>query len=179
MQELPSDALNRSSDLPRDQTLALMRVQEALDQLEAAILSSPRLFWSRTLIDEEKILEQLDFIRLNLPTALEEAEEVLRQRDQILAEAHRYAQEIVAIAQRRAEQLVSESTILRQAQAQAEQLLRQTYQQSEEVWRQTLQESERLQREAHRYVDQVLQDLEMRLLESLRVIRNGRQSLQT
>jgi hypothetical protein len=28
-------------------------------------------------------------------------------------------------------------------------------------------------------VDQVLQDLEMRLLESLRVIRNGRQSLQT
>jgi hypothetical protein len=54
MQELPSDAFNRASDLPRDQTLALMRVQEALDQLEAAILSSPRLFWSRTLIDEER-----------------------------------------------------------------------------------------------------------------------------
>ena len=179
MRELPSDASNRAGVPFGDQTLALMRVQEALDQLEAAILSSPRLFWSRTLIDEEKILEQLDFIRLNLPTALEEAEEVLRQRDQILAEAHRYAQEIVAVAQRRAEQLVSESTILRQAQAQAEQLLRQTYQQSEEVRRQTLQESERLQREAHHYVDQVLQDLELRLLESLRVIRNGRQNLQT
>jgi hypothetical protein len=53
--------------------------------------------------------------------------------------------------------------------------LQQAYQHSEEVRRQTLQESERLQREAHRYVDQVLQDLELRLVESLRVIRNGRQ----
>lgn len=162
----------------RDQTLALMRVQEALDQLEAAILDSPRLLWFRTLVEEESILEQLDFIRLNMPTALEEAEELLRQRDQILAQADRYAQEIVAMAQRRAEQLLNESTILRQAQAQAEQVLRQAYQQSEEMRRQALQESERLQREAHHYVDQVLQDLEQRLLESLRVIRNGRQHLQ-
>ncbi|MEN9225045.1 MAG: ATP synthase F0 subunit B [Thermostichus sp. HHBFW_bins_43] len=178
MRELPSDASNRASVPLGDQTLALMRVQDALDQLEATILDSPRLFWSRTLIEEESILEQLDFIRLNMPTALEEAEELLRQRDRILVEADRYAQEIVAMAQRRAEQLLNESTILRQAQAQAEQLLRQTYQQSEEVRRQTLQESDRLQREAHHYVDQVLQDLELRLLESLRVIRNGRQNLQ-
>lgn len=179
MRELPSDGFNSASTPPGEQTLALMRVQEALDQLEAAILNSPRLFWSRTLIEEERILEYLDFIRLNMPTALEEAEELLRQRDRILAQADRYAQEIVAMAQRKAEQLLNESTILRQAQAQAEQLLRQTYQQSEELRRQSLQESERLQQEAHRYVDQVLQDLEMRLLESLRVIRNGRQNLQS
>lgn len=178
MRELPPDPSSSAGVPLEDQTLALMRVQDALDQLEAAILESPRLFWSRTLIDEDKILEQLDFIRLNMPAALEEAEEVLRQRDRILAQAERHAQEIIAMAQRKAEQLVNESTILRQAQAQAEQVLRQTYQQSEELRRQSLQESERLQREAHHYVDQVLQDLELRLLESLRVIRNGRQNLQ-
>ncbi|WP_244350902.1 ATP synthase F0 subunit B [Thermostichus vulcanus] len=178
MRELPPDASNSAGIPLGDQTLALMRVQDALDQLEAAILDSPRLFWSRTLIEEDSILEQLDFIRLNMPTALEEAEELLRQRDRILAQADRYAQEIVAMAQRKAEQLLNESTILRQAQAQAEQLLRQAYQQSEELRRQSLQESERLHQEAHHYVDQVLQDLELRLLESLRVIRNGRQNLQ-
>jgi hypothetical protein len=82
------------------------------------------------------------------------------------------------MAQQRAEQLLNESVLMRQAQAQADHLLRQSQQEGEEMRRQAAQESERLQQEAHRYVDQVLQDLELRLLESLRVIRNGRQNLQ-
>jgi F0F1-type ATP synthase membrane subunit b/b' len=154
-----------------------MNVQAALDQLEETIFDSPRLLWFRTLVNEEILYEQLDQIRLNLPTAFQEAEELLRQREDILEEANAYARDLLTQAEQRARKLVEESVIVRQAQSQAEQILRQSRQEHEDYRRQTLQEIEQLQREANHYVDQVLQNLEMHLLESLRVIRNGRQNL--
>ncbi|MDX2270517.1 MAG: ATP synthase F0 subunit B [Cyanobacteriota bacterium] len=160
-----------------DQTIGLMNVQEALDRLEDTVVTSPRFFWSRTLINEDQLLDHLDLIRISLPSAFEEAETILLQRDRILQDAQRYAEEVVALAKRQAEQLVKESVILRQAQAQAEQILRQTYQEREALRRQALQEAERLRQDAEHYVDQVLQDLEYRLVESLQVVRQGRQHL--
>ncbi len=154
-----------------------MNVQESLDQLEEIILSSPRLLGWRTLIQEEVLLEQLDQIRLSLPSAFEEAENLLRHREYILQEASRYAREIVANAEQRARQLLDESTLTRQARAEAQQILIQSQQEREQIRRQTRQEVAQIQQEAHRYVDQVLEDLETRLVESLQVIRNGRQQL--
>lgn len=154
-----------------------MHVQDAIDQLEEVILSSPRVPGWRTLVDEEELLAYLDQIRDNLPVAFEEAENLLKQRETILQEAKRYAHEIIAGAEQKAKKLLDESVILRQAQMQAEQVLRQTQKEREELRRQSLSEAEQLQRDANRYVDQVLQDLEGKLLDSLRVIRNGRQNL--
>lgn len=153
-----------------------MNVADALDQLEQVIFECQRLL-SWTLVKEEVLLERLDQIRESLPAAFEAAEKVLQQRDEIVQEAGRYARDIVANAERKAQQLLEESVIIRQAQAQAEQIYYQTQREGEDLRRQSLQEIEQLQMEANRYVDQVLGDLENRLLESLRIVRNGRQNL--
>lgn len=176
-------------------------IQRELNRLEEMILDSPRIpLTGRTLIDEEQLLEQLDLIRLNLPTAFEEAETIVRQKEEIILEAEQYAEQIVQEAEQRATQLLDDTGIVRQAKLEAQQLWQMVQQECEAAQEQTLAEIERMHREAQQeleemrakaiseaeaiqdgaddYAGRVLTNLEQQLSEMLKVIRNGRQQLQ-
>jgi cell division septum initiation protein DivIVA len=165
------------------------------------ILDSPRIPLSRrTLVDEEQLLEQLDLVRLGLPEAFHEAEEIVRHKEDILLQAEQYAQEVIETAERRASQIMNEMGILRQAEMEAQQLRqrvqqecdmakeqtitelermrRQVRQELDEMQRLALEECEEIQAGADEYADRVLKEMEMQLSEMMRVIRNGRQQLQ-
>ncbi len=165
------------------------------------ILDSPRIPLSRrTLIDEEHLLEQLDLVRLSLPEAFHQAEEIVRHKEEVLLHAEQYAQEIIEAAERRAQQIMNEMGILRQAEMEAQQLRQRVQQECEMAKEQTIAELERMQRQAqqeldemHRlaleeceeiqagadeYADRILREMELQLSEMMRVIRNGRQQLQ-
>jgi cell division septum initiation protein DivIVA len=164
------------------------------------LLDSPRVPLSRrTMIDEEIFLDQLDVIRLSLPDAFEQAEMILRQKEEILAQAEQYAQEIIATAEQQASQILNETGILRQAEYEAQQLRQQVQQECElahgqvmaeveqsrrqglrdveEVRRGAIEEAEEIQRGADEYADKVLRDMEANMGEMLRIVRNGRQQL--
>ncbi len=172
-----------------------------LNKLEEMILDSPRIPLSRrTLIDEEQILDQLDLIRLNLPSAFQEAAEIIRHKEEICLEAEQYAQEILESAERRAAQILDEMGLIRQAEHEAqqirlrvqqeceaaqeqtmadiEQMRRQAQQDLDEMRRSTIAECEDVQAGADAYANRVLRDMEQQLTEMIRVIRNGRQQLQ-
>ncbi|MBF2029594.1 MAG: hypothetical protein IGS48_23010 [Oscillatoriales cyanobacterium C42_A2020_001] len=165
------------------------------------ILDSPRLpVWGRTMVDEEKLIEQLDLIRLSLPEAFHEAENVTRHKEEIFMQAEQYAQEIIETAERRASQLLNESGIVRQAEMQAQQIRQRVQQECEAIREQTISEIDRMRRQAQQeledmqrmaiaeceeiqagadeYADRTLQDMELQLAEMLRIIRNGRQQIQ-
>lgn len=165
------------------------------------ILDSPRLpIWGRTVIDEEKIIEQLDLIRLSLPEAFHEADAIARHKEEIFLESEQYAQEIIETAERRAAQLMNESGIVRQAEMQAQQIRQRVQQECESIREQTIAEIDRMRRQAQQeleemqrmalaeceqiqagaddYADRTLHDMEMQLAEMLRIIRNGRQQIQ-
>jgi F0F1-type ATP synthase membrane subunit b/b' len=175
-------------------------IQEALNQIEELILDSPRLpLTGRTLIHEDEVLDQLDTVRMNLPSAFQEAVNILQQRDGILTEAEQYAQEIVATAEKQAAAILNDMTIIRQAEQQAQQLRSQVEQDCATLRAQTLSEIEQLrnqacqewedmrnraltegqaiQQDADAYADQVLQRMEGQFTEMLHVLRNGRQQL--
>lgn len=175
-------------------------IQQELNRLEEMLLDSPRLpFSRRTLVDEEQILDQLDLIRLNLPVAFQEATQIVRQKQEILAEAEQYAREVIAVAEQQAAQIMDETGIVRQAEMQADQIRRQVQQECETVRTQTIDEIERarnqareqvesmqqsaiaeqmqIQQDADVYADQVLLGLEKQLMELMRIVRNGRQQL--
>lgn len=176
-------------------------IQRELNRLEEMILDSPRILLSRrTLVDEEHLLEQLDLVRLNLPTAFQEATEITRHKEEILLEAEQYAQEIIESAERRAAQILDEMNLIRQAELEVQQLRqqaqrecesmheqtladielmrRQAQQEIEELRRQALLECEDIQAGADAYADRVLRDMEHQFSDMIRVIRNGRQQLQ-
>lgn len=175
-------------------------MQQELNNLEEMILDSPRIpLTGKTLVDEEDLLDQLDAIRINLPTAFQQAQEIIRQKQKILAEAEEYARKIAAMAEERAAQIMDELGIVRQAEAEAQQVRQQLRQECETLQKQTLSEVEQvkqqalreldemrqqalteqreIQQEADTYADQVLGDIEHKLSDMLRVIRNGRQQL--
>jgi hypothetical protein len=176
-------------------------IQRELNRLEEIILDSPRVPLTRwTAIDEEQLLEQLDLVRLSLPEAFHQAEDIVRHKDELLLQAEQYAQDVIERAEHRAAQIMNEMGILRQAELEAQQLRQQVQQDCDAVREQTISEIERTRRQAQKeleemqrmaiaeceeiqagadeYADRVLQEMELQLAEMLRVIRNGRQQLQ-
>jgi F0F1-type ATP synthase membrane subunit b/b' len=175
-------------------------IQGELNRLEELFIDSRHFpFTKWAIVHEDDFLDQLDLVRESLPEAFRQAEEVIRQRDDLLAQAEEYAQKVVEDAERRATQLINENVILRQAEYEAQQLrsqletecnvaqdktiaeieqMRQRAQQDLEGMRQMgLQEAEEIQRGADEYADSVLRDMETQMSDMLRVVRNGRQQL--
>ena len=175
-------------------------IQQELNRLEEIVLSSLRIpLTGRTLVDEDKLLEQLDFVRLSLPTVFQEALDILAQKDEILLEAEEYGQQVVDVAQAKRAQILAESDIVRQAQREADQLRRQVQQDCEAMMQETLTEIERKRRAcqqeleemrqtaiaqaqeiedgADKYADNVLGNIEQDIQEMLTIITNGRKQL--
>ena len=175
-------------------------IQQELNRLEEIVLASPRIpLTKRTLVDEEKLLEQLDFVRVSLPTAFQEALVLLQQKEEILLQAEEYGQQIVDAAQAKRAQILDESDIIRQAQREAEKIQHQVQQECEAMMEETLaeidrkrracqQEIEEMRRQAiaeadeiaqgaDNYADNVLANIEQELNDMLRIVHNGRQQL--
>lgn len=177
-------------------------IQRELSRLEEMILESPRLpLVGRTIIDEDQLLDQLDLVRINLPEAFAQALEILRQRDEILQQAQEYGEDLIAAAERSAAQILDETRIIQQAELQARRIREQVKRECEELQEQTLSEVEQMRLEslqeldqlrqlalaecediqegADDYADSVLVNIEQQLTDMLRVIRNGREKLET
>ena len=156
-------------------------------------------FTGRTLVDEEMFLAQLDLVRENLPSAFEKAEKVIRQREDILLQAEEYAQEIMDAAEQRADQILDEMGIIQRAELEAQQIRQQVQQECLAMQEQAIAEIEQMRMQAQQevaqmrelalaecediqngaddYADAVLTNIEQKLAEMLRVVRNGRQQL--
>ncbi|MEO0985670.1 MAG: hypothetical protein AAFY20_08990 [Cyanobacteria bacterium J06639_14] len=175
-------------------------IQQSLDVLEELILESPRVPLSRrTLVDEDKLLEHLDRIRLNLPSVFQEAIQIVQQRDMILSKAEQYAQEMLDAVEQEANRRLQEMGIVQKAEAQARQVQQQIQQDCEtlrsqamteiqqwqqaarqhwhDMQQQTEADCQTMKQEADTYAAQVLQRVEQQLSEMLQIVYNGRRSL--
>jgi vacuolar-type H+-ATPase subunit E/Vma4 len=113
------------------------------------------------------MLDIIDQMRITVPEEVKKAQQILTQRDRILAQAQEEAERTLNLARERAEQMVQQSTIVVEAQKEAERILNQAQQ-----------EAEHIRREADAYALQSLQRLEEELERLLRQVRNGIATLQ-
>lgn len=176
-------------------------IQAELERLKDIIFASVRLPFIRyTLIDEEQLLDQIELIQYSLPKAFEEAKQIVEHQDSMILEARQYAEELVLSAQRQAAEILDDMELVRQARLAAQQIRQEVQRDCEQATEQTLTEIERVKRQAEEdleemrrraiaeaeaiqrgadeYADDVLLDIEQRLGEMMRLIRNGRQLLQ-
>ncbi|BAZ69168.1 hypothetical protein NIES4106_39390 [Fischerella sp. NIES-4106] len=176
-------------------------IQMELNRLEEMILASFHIpLTRRTLVDEEKLLDQLDFIRMCLPTAFSEATDMLQHKEEILLQAEEYGQQIVEAAQAKRAQILDDSDILRQAEREAAELRqqvqqecnamlqdtleeidrkrRQCQQELEEMRRTAIAEAEAIEQGADDYADSVLENIEEQLHDMLQIVNKGREQLQ-
>jgi hypothetical protein len=146
-----------------------MDILHLVDRLEE-LLNQSRAFplTHNVIVDEDRILDLIDQMRVAIPEEVKKAQQVLAQRDRILAQAQEEANRTLAIAREKSEQLVERDAIVQAAQAR-----------SEQIQAQARIEYEKTQREADEYVIETLSRLEMELDRSLTQVRNGIRTLQS
>lgn len=145
----------------------MSQVNAILDKIERLVLNSVKIpLISRVLVDEDKLFDQLDALRQQMPAEIEQAKQIVAHKAAIMAEAQRRAEQIITTAEKKARSLIAEHEVLREAQDEAEQLRRRM---GEEAHQQ--------QEGADRYAEEVLTHLEQKISRALTTIQNGRSSL--
>jgi hypothetical protein len=108
------------------------------------------------------MLNLIDQMRVAIPEEVKKAQQILTQRDRVLAQAQEEANRTLNIAREQSEQLKSKDAIVQAAQVRAEQLLSQARL-----------DAENLRHESDDYVIKTLQRAEIELENSLSQVRNG------
>lgn len=140
-----------------------MDILHLVDRLEEVFNSGTAIPLSHKLmVDEDRVLEIIDQMRVSIPEEVKKAQQVLAQRDRIMAQAQEEAARTVQLAKEKGEQLVSRENLVASAQSKADQLM--------DVARA---DAEQVRAEADDYTLEVLTKLEAELVKSLNQARNG------
>jgi hypothetical protein len=100
---------------------------ELLDQLEMLVRNGRRVAIVNLVgIDEHRALMLIDYLRMAIPTELQQARRILRERQEIVLSAQLEAQHIVEQAHAQAEYLLSRHGVLAEARQRGEAHLRES-----------------------------------------------------
>ncbi len=145
-----------------------MDILHLVDRLEELLNQSrPLWFTHNVIVDEDRMLDIIDQMRVAVPDEVKKSQQILVQRDRLMAQAQEEANRTIAIAREKSDQLLERDAIVQQAQARADQIVAQARA-----------EAEQTKQEADYYVIETLTRLEMELDRSLTQVRNGIHTLQ-
>ncbi len=96
-------------------------IDKLLSELETEVMRAKRAAFSASdvVLNKSRLLELISGIRNNMPQAIKEANQIIDQRDNYIANAQNFAGSIVQDAQNQAAQLVATDAITQQASAAA------------------------------------------------------------
>ena len=117
-------------------------------------------------VDKEEIDDILYQMRGTIPEDIKQARWIVKERQEMLAEAKREAERIVKEARERQEKMVSEEEITKQAERGAEDIIEDALARQREI---------RLG--AEDYADEILNTLEVNLSKFIAAVRRGRERL--
>jgi F0F1-type ATP synthase membrane subunit b/b' len=117
-------------------------------------------------IDRDEIYDVLDQMRATIPEELKRARWIVKERQDMLAEANRESDRIIGEAREQAMQLASQTEIVRLAEKQAQDIIEEAKRQARET---------RLEMED--WADSILSTLEVNLEKFLGAVKRGRERL--
>lgn len=145
-----------------------MDILHLVDRLEELFNESRTVWFTHSVIvDEDRLLDLIDQMRITIPEEIKKAQQLLAQRDRILAQAQEEANRTIALAREKSDKLVEKDAVTQASQVRAEQLIVQAKS-----------EIEQTKKDADEYVLQTLGGLESELEKSLAQVKNGITALQ-
>lgn len=145
-----------------------MDILHLVDRLEELFNESrPLPMMRKVVVDEDKMLSIIDQMRVSIPEEIKKAQQLLAQRDRLIAQGQEEANRTLQLAREKASQLVEKDAIIQSAQVRANQIIEQAKQ-----------ESEYNRIEADQYIITSLSDLEKELEVLLVQVKNGIKALQ-
>ncbi|MBA4419878.1 MAG: hypothetical protein C0391_01895 [Anaerolinea sp.] len=146
-----------------------MDIQHLIDRLEELFNESRGIPLTHSVaIDEDRFLDIIDQMRVSIPEEVKKAQQVLAQKDRILAQAQEEAARTIALAKDKSDQLTHKDVITEAAKVQAEKIIAQAQQ-----------EADASRHESDEYVIETLTRLEVEIDRSLSQVRNGIKALQS
>ncbi|HSB00932.1 MAG TPA: hypothetical protein VLE49_09810 [Anaerolineales bacterium] len=137
-----------------------MDILQLIDRLEELFNESKAIPLTRNvMVDEDRMLDIIDQMRIAIPEEVKKAQQLLGQRDRVLAQAQEEANRTLEIARQKADQLVSKDMVVQEAQRRADQVLAQARAEAENTRADAddyvLQSLTQLQEELERITNQV------------------------
>ena len=140
-----------------------MDILHLVDRLEELFNESkPIWFTHSVIVDEDRMLDLIDQMRVTIPEEIKKSQQLLAQRDRILAQAQEEASRTIALAREKAEKIVEDEPITSAAKTRAE-----------DIMAQAQIESEKTKKDADDYVLQTLSALDEELLQITNQVKNG------
>jgi cell division septum initiation protein DivIVA len=103
-----------------------MDILQLIDRLEELFNDAKALpFTHNVVVDEDRMLELIDQMRIAVPEEVKKAQQVMAQRDRVMAQAQEEANRTLQIARDKADQLVQKDMIVGEAQRRADQIVSQ------------------------------------------------------
>ena len=118
-------------------------------------------------VDEDRMLDIIDQMRIAIPEEVKKAQQLLSQRDRVMAQAQEEANRTLDLAREKADGLVKKDGIVQEAERRAEQILSQARA-----------DAEATRHEADDYVIDTLGRLQDELERSLNQVNNGIRTLE-
>ena len=139
-------------------------IESLLNEIESEVLRAKKAPFSSTdvVVNRQALLSLINRFRGAYPSTLREAEQIKRERDDIIAKANAYAESICDNAEAQVQAMKSETEIMRQAREDAEILRRE----AQEAY-------DKMDYEARALAFNLLDGAEKTLKESINLI-NGR-----
>lgn len=140
-----------------------MDILQLIDRLEELFNEAKAVpFTHQVMVDEDKMLELIDQMRIAIPEEVKKAQQVVAQRDRVMAQAQEEANRTLQIARDKAEQMLQKDMIVQDAQRRAEQIIAQARA-----------EAEATRADADNYVVDTLMQLQDQLAKLTNQVNNG------
>ncbi|HEY8866576.1 MAG TPA: ATPase [Solirubrobacteraceae bacterium] len=144
-----------------------MDVLVLIDKLDDLVHNAkPVPLTDQVRVDKEEIYDILDQMRATIPEEIKQARWIVKERQEMLAEAKREAERILKEARDRQERLIAEEEITKQAERAAEDIIEDARGREREI---------RLG--AEDYADEILNTLEVNLTKFIGAVQRGRDRL--
>jgi cell division septum initiation protein DivIVA len=103
-----------------------MDILQLIDRLEELFNAAKAVpFTHNVVVDEDKMLELIDQMRIAIPEEVKKAQQVMAQRDRVMAQAQEEANRTLQLSRDKADQLVQKDIIMQEAQRRADQIVSQ------------------------------------------------------
>jgi len=140
-----------------------MDILHLVDRLEEMINQSRSIpFTHNIIVDEDKMLDLIDQMRVAIPEEVKKSQQVLSQKDRVMAQAKEEADRTINIAKEKSQKLADRDSIVQESKKKASQI-----ESEAEI------KANKTQSEADEYVAETLTNLEIALERVLNQVRNG------
>jgi cell division septum initiation protein DivIVA len=145
-----------------------MDILHLIDRLEE-LFNESRAFplTHNVIVDEDRMLDIIDQMRIAVPEEVKKAQQLLAQRDRILAQAQEEGTRTLGLAREKSDQLVGKDTVTQEAQRRAEQIVSQARA-----------DAEAMRRDADEYILEGLTYMQTELERLLKQVRNGLRTIE-